>query len=182
MITNYLKQFTLATIGTGCIALGIATEAQAAVFSGSLQLNGFGFEAADNQAMITSPFQMYGSGTEDLATWQGFGNVSSDNFFNVSSDNPIESFFVFEDQYDFTLTSATEEDTNGNGITYSFTGYIEDEGDINNFTGLLTAQSSGSSWSASIETVADVPEPSTMISLLGVTALGMTSLRKAKSK
>ncbi|WP_293086147.1 hypothetical protein [Okeania sp. SIO3B5] len=31
MITNYLKQITLATIRTGCIALCIANQAQAGV-------------------------------------------------------------------------------------------------------------------------------------------------------
>ena len=70
-----------------------------------------------------------------------------------------KAFFTFsdgEEDYGFTLTGVEAEDTNGDFIAYSFTGYIEDEGDITTLEGSFTAQhGDGSSWSVSLEIVND---------------------------
>ncbi|MDY7004858.1 MAG: PEP-CTERM sorting domain-containing protein [Cyanobacteriota bacterium] len=180
MTTNYLKQITLAAIGTGCIALGVATEAQAAALSGTFEVTGFLFDG--ETTAIDFPGIVYG-GTGDFATMPGaIGTVSGDSFSDIANDGPIENFFVFTetDGLSFTLTSAEEVD-NDMGIAFTLMGTIEDgEGHTTHLTGSLTGQHTVlSSWSATLETKR-VPEPSTMIGLLGVTALGVVSLRKAK--
>ena len=126
------------------------------------------------------------TGTGDFETWSGVGEVGTDDFLNVSPDDPYESFFTFsdgEEDYNFTLTAVEAEDTNDNAIAYSFTGFIEDEGDITTLEGSFTPQhGDGSSWSVSLETVDEnvetVPEAYTIIGLIGITALGITTFGK----
>ncbi len=184
MITKYLNQLTFATIGSSVITLGLVTGAQAATFSGSLEISGQGFYLTEDGSQIESEM-IFVDGTGDFDTWDGTGTVATEDFSGVSENDPYESFFTFsdgEEDYGFTLTGVESEDASGDFIAYSFTGYIEDEGDITTLEGTFTAQhGDGSSWSLSLETIDDtasVPEPSTMIGLMGISALGMTALRK----
>ncbi|GGA51221.1 PEP-CTERM sorting domain-containing protein [Okeania sp. KiyG1] len=181
MTTNYLKQITLATIGTGCIALGVATEAQAAALSGTLEVSGLQFNG--DEIRIELEDMMYLGTGDFLAPAFSMGTVSTESFSSVSTMNPIDHFFTSESggiDYSFTLTSAIEVDDPTN-VEYNFAGTVEDEeGHITHWTGLfLAAHGDQASWSVSLETKR-VPEPSTMIGLLGITTLGLTTLRKAK--
>lgn len=195
MFTNYFKQITLATIGTGCIALGLATEAQA---FGTLNIsNQEGFSGNENS------IDFFSDDTEYSATGVlDFLNISSDtdlndgsvfdDFFAVPGGAPITSFFTFNNgssTFNFDLESITFADTIkgkfSEFIMYDLMGTITDDmGKTYKLVGGLTSQTmgpsgaTGSSWSVTLQTV---PEPSTMIGLGVVAAASAFGLKKKNS-
>ncbi len=151
MITKYFNQLALATVGTGMITLGVITGAEAATFNGGIEISGLGFYQTLEGASIENSTILY-TGTEDFQSWSGV-SVGTDDFSDVSEDNPYESFFTFsdgEEDYAFTLTNLEAEDTNGNFITYSITEYIESEGELAIFTDLGVEDTNGDSITYSI--------------------------------
>ncbi len=94
MITKYLNQLAIPTVGTSATTFGIVTGAQAATFSGSIEISGQGFYLTEDGAEIENSTMMY-TGTGDFETWSGVGEVGTDDFSDVSSDDPYESFFYF---------------------------------------------------------------------------------------
>lgn len=188
MITKSLKQIAFATIGTSCIALGIVTEAQAAVFSGSIQINGFEFKTTDDGFQIDQEGMAYtGAGDFDFlgGGFIGIGEVDTMEVL-VPGAMDIESFFVFsDDSLSFTLESIKQLDAEAPGVEYMFTGTIEDDGDITKMTGALTSQligdpDEGYSWSVSMESET-VPEPTTILGLGVVAVASAFGLKKKNS-
>ena len=182
MITNYLKQITLATVGTGCIALGVATEAQA---FGTLQIsNERGFIGdADTIEFSDSDIEYFGTGDFDFLA----GDIGSVFLgpLDVPGD-PVDSFFTFDNAPStFDLESITLAGTLGDFVMYNLAGTITDDmGKTFRVEGGLTSQMSaasgatGSSWSATLE---KVPEPTTVLGLGVVAAASAFGLKKKNS-
>ena len=196
MFTNYFKQITLATIGTSCIALGIATEAQAS--TGTLNISnelGFignteTFEFADSENayldMMIDDIEYFGTGVFSSLV----GDVGSVYLDPLDlPGGPIDSFFTFttfdNSFFTFNLASISLADTAlGDKVDYDLMGTITDGTNSYRVEGIFSSQmmtasgAIGSSWSVTLETV---PEPSTMIGLGVVAAASAFGLKKKNS-
>ncbi|NEO53368.1 MAG: PEP-CTERM sorting domain-containing protein [Okeania sp. SIO3B5] len=184
MTTNYLKQITLATIGTGCIALGVATEAQASIGTVNIS-NDIGFFGSNTGIeFLDGDIEYAGSGVFSSFGTDADGSVMT-GMFGVPGGS-ITSFFSFDDDSStFDLDSITFVGQMGDFVMYDLMGTITDNaGTTYQVEGGLSSQmigspSQGSSWSATLETKR-VPEPATVLGL-GVVAVGSAFGLKKKN-
>ena len=98
MIAKTFKQIALATIGTSCVAFGVATEAQA---FGTLNLgNENGLTSATETQIDFNNSEMSYFGTGDFA-FLGDGDGSVDLNPLVVPGGPVNSWFEFDDDSPF---------------------------------------------------------------------------------
>ncbi|WP_293077038.1 PEP-CTERM sorting domain-containing protein [Okeania sp. SIO3B5] len=185
MTTNYLKQITLATIGTGCIALGVATEAQASIGTVNIS-NDIGFFGSNTGIeFLDNDIEYAGFGVFSSFGTDADGSVITGSF--GVPGGPITSFFTFDANpgFVFDLDSITFAGQMGDFVMYDLMGTITDDaGTAYQVEGGLSSQmigspSQGYSWSASLETKR-VPEPATILGL-GVVAVGSAFGLKKKN-
>ncbi|NEQ72526.1 MAG: PEP-CTERM sorting domain-containing protein [Okeania sp. SIO2C9] len=187
MIAKSLKQIALATIGTSCVAFGIATEAQA--FTGTLNIsNEKGFIGdADTIEFSDDDIEYFGTGV--LGFLEGDAGSVDIGPLDVPG-GPVDSFFTFDDNAPFTfdLDSITFAGEFRAFIMYDLMGTITDDmGTTYKVEGGFTSQlmetsgDTGSSWSLTLRTKERVPEPATMLGLGVVAAASAFGLKKNNS-
>ncbi len=183
MIAKSFKQIALATIGTSCVAFGVATEAQA---FGTLNMNSNGLLGTEDSIQFTNSEMGY-SGTGDFAFLSGNGSVDTSQL--ELPGGPVNSWFEFDDNslFAFDLSEITLSFAQNGFIGYDLIGTITNNmGTTFEVDGKLTTQMvsqsglTGSSWSATLET-RKVPEPSTMLGLGLVGAASAFGLKKKNS-
>ena len=188
MTTNYFKQITLATIGTGCIALGVATEAQA---FGTLNIsNERGFIGdADTIEFSHDDIEYFGTGDFDFLVGPGPDLEGDGSVYLGPLDVPgdgVDSFFTFDDNspFVFNLSSINLAFEFQDIVSYNLEGTITDGTKSYKVGGRFTSQmmptsgDTGSAWSATLE---KVPEPTTVLGLGVVAVASAFGLKKKNS-
>ncbi|MEM1169275.1 MAG: PEP-CTERM sorting domain-containing protein [Cyanobacteria bacterium P01_H01_bin.35] len=187
MIPKFFKQIALATIGTSCVAFGVATEAQA---FGALNIsNENGFTGNTTEVTFSNTDLEY-SATGDFSFLTGDDGSVNATLFSVPG-GPVNSWFTFDDgPFVFNLNQIDLAGTFGDTVFYDLIGTITDNMGTTlevdgQFTSQMVDQSAeeGSSWSITLETIetTKVPEPSTMLGLGLVGAASAFGLKKKNS-
>ncbi|MBD2665623.1 PEP-CTERM sorting domain-containing protein [Richelia sinica] len=187
---NFLTRLSLATAGTAVVALSVAETANAAGFSGAYNPNNWTLtnNNADGSVDTTNaPLSITTTG----------GNNGSDSFgqtayTTIAANNSVVSFdwnyFTFDgpfyDPFGFIRNGVFTELTDSFGA-FSQSGSfstVVNAGDTFGFA-INTTDNLYDPATATISNfhVAVVPEPASLIGVLGLGAFGVTSLRKRKA-
>ncbi|TVP61410.1 MAG: PEP-CTERM sorting domain-containing protein [Nodularia sp. (in: Bacteria)] len=199
---NLLAKLSMATAGAAVVALSVAGTAQASSgFSGDYDpinwdltnTNTNGFVNTTNAPASISVtggnrgFLAFGGGqTAYTTTAVGSGEVSFDWSYNTNDIRGATSFFGLPlDPFGYLLNGVFTQLTSGSSSNQNgVSSFLVNEGDIfgfavntrDNLFGRATATISN------FHAPQAVPEPASMIGLLGLGAFGVTSLRKRKQQ